>query len=234
MKKALTIALAGVALAATLTFVAARSRQPEPVAAADALPAYEILTRVREMGLDPIGQPVRRGPYYVLHAYDPRGVELRVVADAQLGDVLSAAPARSVNAAYAPQYDRGPRIIKVPQPGDRHDQASVPDSYMDDDEDDDGAAVAPPPRQRSKPRPQKRSDAPAAEPRRKPYNAAPPPVERRTVLSAPPPPPETSLTPIRPTPRFNAKPEDGEKFAPPPPGYTPPAALPDPDKSSSQ
>jgi hypothetical protein len=33
--------------------------------------------------------------------------------------------------------------------------------------------------------------------------------------------------PVRPTPRFSAKAESGEKFPPPPPpGYTPPANLP--------
>jgi hypothetical protein len=54
-------------------------------------------------------------------------------------------------------------------------------------------------------------------------------------LSAPPPPAEGPL-PIRPTPRFNSKTEPVERFgspgdltlspSTPPPGYTPPAALP--------
>ena len=72
---------------------------------------------------------------------------------------------------------------------------------------------------------------PPAEPRRKPFNPAPPPQQRRAILSAPPPSPDMSLTPIRPTPRFDKKPETGEKFATsPPPGYTPPKALPEPPK----
>ena len=103
-------------MAATLTFVTAGSFKHEQATAADALPAYEIVTTVRAMGLNPISDPVRRGPYYVLHAYDPSGIEVRVVADAQFGDILYIAPARALNTAYAPRYQRGPRIIHIPQP----------------------------------------------------------------------------------------------------------------------
>ena len=106
----------GAALAATLTFVTAGSFKREPVSAASVLLAYDIVTAMRAMGLNPIGEPVRRGSYYVMHAYDPRGVEVRVVADAQFGDILSVVPARALNTAYAPRYERGPRIIHVPQP----------------------------------------------------------------------------------------------------------------------
>jgi len=231
MKKALTVGLVGAALAATLTFVAASSIKREPVTEADALPAYEILTTVRQMGLNPINEPVRRGPYYVLHAYDPRGVEVRVVADAQFGDILSVAPARALNSAYAPRYDRSPRIIHVPQPGVRDDRASAngrgePALSNDDDDEE----IAPPPRRRVPPKPQLRSD----EPRRKPFSA--PPSPQRRSDAPPPPPPAEGPTPVRPTPRFNSKAEQTEKFSPPrdpavtsstpPVGYTPPAGLP--------
>ena len=127
---------------------------------ADALPAYEILTTVRSMGLNPVSEPVRRGPYYVLHAYDPRGIEVRVVADAQFGDILSVAPARALNTAYAPRYERGPRIIHVPQPGERDDRASVNDRDEPAASNDDDEEEAPPPRRRATPPPQRRSDAP--------------------------------------------------------------------------
>ncbi|MSO68400.1 MAG: hypothetical protein EXQ82_11560 [Pseudolabrys sp.] len=122
MKKGLTIGLAGAALAATLTFVAAGSVKREPVTEADALPAYEIVATVRSIGLRPVGQPVRRGPYYVLHANDRHGTEMRVIADAHFGDVLSVAPARAHNAALAPNVPRGPRIIHVPQAGERDER----------------------------------------------------------------------------------------------------------------
>lgn len=232
MKRALTIGIAGVALAATLSVVTAWSRSPAPVTAADALPAYEILTRVTELGLDPIGQPLRRGPYYVLHAVDPRGSEMRVVADAQFGDILSVAPVRPVNAPYAPRYDRGPRIIHVPQAGEEtDDRAGVSDrDELSAAPGDDDEEAAPPPRRQIAPPPQRKTNAPPPA-RRKPFAktttetpAPPAPAERRTVLSVPPPQAD-GPTPIRPTPRFTAKPESGEKFPPPPPGYTPPAGL---------
>lgn len=152
MKKALTIGLAGVALVVTLSLVAADSFKREQTIATDVLPANEILTTVRSMGLDPIGEPLRRGPYYVLHAYDPRGVEVRVVADAQLGDILSVTPARALNDAYAPSYERGPRIIHIPQRGERDGRASIDDRDQPDAVgNDDGEPVMPPLRHRTTP-----------------------------------------------------------------------------------
>ena len=250
MKQALTIGLVMAVLAASLSFVAASSikRGPnnEPLTEADALPAYEILTVARSMGFKPVSEPSRRGPYYVFQAVDQRGQEVRVVADARFGDIVSVAPISPLNVANTPNYQRGARIIHVPQPGERDERASVNErdepalSQKDDEEE---AAPAPPRRRiaapprltpRTTPRwapqrteqsppPQRRSDAPPP----------PPPGPRRAVLSAPPPPAE-GPTPIRPTPRFNAKADSGEKFqqpatpdAPPPPsGYSPPAALP--------
>jgi len=177
------------------------------------------------MGLDPISQPARRGTYYILHAYDPSGIEVRVVADAQFGDVLSVVPARTLNNFYAPHYQRGPRIIHVPQAGanDSRDESSLSD-------DDDETAAVPaqrdtaPPRHPTTQRRPLRSDTPLSN-------------SRRTVLSAPATPSE-NLTPIPPIPPVNPK-TGGDKFAPPreitsnppppPVGYTPPAAVPQPD-----
>ena len=78
------------------------------------LPPPDILESVRYLGLDPTGEPVRRGDYYVLHAYDRAGIELRVVADAQFGDVLFMAPA--LNTSLTPPYVRAARIIQVAPP----------------------------------------------------------------------------------------------------------------------
>jgi hypothetical protein len=230
MKKTATMVLAAAVLAATLSLVVAGSFKDEPVTAADALPAHEIAATVRAMGLAPIGKPLRRGAYYVLHAYDPRGVEVRVVADAQLGDILSVVPANAPQNAYAPRYQRGPHIIHVPKPRahrvsayDRQESA-LPDDYDD-------VSVAPPaPHRRMTPPPHRHSKV----------SAPPPQKKQRTVLSAPPP-RASGLTPIYPTPRFDAKAEAQDKFDPPhekapaaaenlqPPGYTPPAALPQSD-----
>jgi hypothetical protein len=145
VKNGLTIVVAAAALAATLSFASAGSSNREQVTDTDALPAYEILTTMRLMGLSPTGEPVRRGPYYVLHAYDPRGIEVRVVADAQFGDILYIAPARALNTAYAPRYQRGPRIIHVPQPGESDDRHEPTASTNNHDE------IVPLPRRRATP-----------------------------------------------------------------------------------
>ena len=112
LRRGLTLGLAIAAAGVTFS-VAAHSFKREP-AADGLLPVSDVLDSVRQMGLAPNAQPVRRGPYYIVHAIDPRGVELRVVADAQFGDILSVTPAQPYS--FAPNYVRGPRIIHVPQP----------------------------------------------------------------------------------------------------------------------
>ena len=78
------------------------------------LPPPDILESVRYLGLDPKGEPLLRGAYYVMHAYDRAGIELRVVADAQFGDVLFMAPA--LNTSLTPPYVRAARIIQIAPP----------------------------------------------------------------------------------------------------------------------
>jgi hypothetical protein len=57
-----------------------------------ALPPYEIVTILRSTGLDPLGQPVRRGPHYVMRALDRTDREVRVVIAAHSGDIVSVTP----------------------------------------------------------------------------------------------------------------------------------------------
>ena len=210
--------VAGVLAAATsLAAAGYYQRQRAQVTAADALPANEILNRVSALGLRPTTQALRRGPYYVMHAIDRRGIEVRVVADAQLGDVVSVTP------VLAPRFTGGPRIIHVPQPGGRsehlqnyqNDEAAVPG-----DGDDDDAAPPPPPRRPIVKRPAQRIEAPppraSADPlperHQTEINSEPKPIgPSRNVLSAPP--SANSLTPIYPTPKFNGVPE-GKFIAP--------------------
>jgi hypothetical protein len=189
VKKRLTIGIAATLLATTVSLVAAGGSDFVPVTAADALPAYEILASVRSLGFNPITRAVRRGSYYVLHAVDPRGDEVRMVADAQLGDIVS------ITRVLAPRYNGGPRIIHVPSEDDtrvgvedRDDEIASPD--------DDGVGPAAPPRRGAINRPQQRSDAP---PRQHPY-----------MLSAPP--RAQELSPIYPTPKFGANGDRSEKF----------------------
>ena len=62
-RRAATLLIASVVgFAAPISLYAAGSRYFEPTTAADAMPAYEILTRLRSLALDPIGEPLRRGP----------------------------------------------------------------------------------------------------------------------------------------------------------------------------
>jgi hypothetical protein len=95
---------------------AAAHAQPTELGASSIgiLPPPDILESVRYLGLDPTGEPVLRGDYYVLHAYDRAGIQLRVVADAQFGDVLFMAPA--LNTSLTPPYVRAARIIQIAPP----------------------------------------------------------------------------------------------------------------------
>jgi hypothetical protein len=70
-----------------------------------ALPPYEIMSIVRSTGLAPVTRPVRRGPYYVLVAVDRVGREMRVVIDAQLGDIVNLRPALAAG-SYGPELGR--------------------------------------------------------------------------------------------------------------------------------
>jgi hypothetical protein len=242
VKKVLTIVLAWTSLVFMLTFVAAGSFKTEPknepTTEANALPAYKIFATLASMGLNPIGEPARRGPYYVMHAQDRRGTELRVVADAQFGDILSVAPAQN---AETQLYQRGPHIIQVPQADMRADtRASVNDRDEPDannDNDDQEVDAAPPPSRRVAPAPRRQDDMPLRPraPRWQPRSETPPQpaAPRRAVLSAPT--QAQGPTPIRPIPRNNSKAEPAVKFgpprdvrssAPPPAGYAQPAESP--------
>jgi len=230
VKKALTIGLAGVALAAMLSLVGAGSREAERehVAAAGPQPDFDIRTLLSEIGLSAIGEPVRRGHYYVLHAYDPRGVELRVVADAQFGDIIAVTPVRPLPL----QFQGGPRIIHVPQPDERGDDVDAygpPDvsAAPEADGGDEYEQAAPPPRLHPAAKPRPRSDNPPAT-SRKLGAVASPPTPERAVLTAPPPSADRSLTPVYPTPRFKAPADSGDKFAPPDEAAVAPGAPPPP------
>ncbi|MDO9411328.1 MAG: hypothetical protein Q7T81_01975 [Pseudolabrys sp.] len=121
---------------------------------------------------------------------------------------------------YVFDYERGPRIIQVPQ------NSRVASRAVVEDDDD----VAPPPRHRVvTPKPRVASAPPVErtprwKPRKEavketPAEPAAPPLPRRAVLSAPP--LSNGPTPLRPTPRFDNQAADaGIKFAPPPPPVT--------------
>jgi hypothetical protein len=70
-----------------------------------ALPPYEIMSIVRSTGLAPLTRPMRRGQYYVLVAVDRVGRQMRVVVDAQLGDIVNLRPALA-GGSYGPELGR--------------------------------------------------------------------------------------------------------------------------------
>jgi len=76
-----------------------------PELSGPALPPYEIMSIVRSTGLAPLTRPMRRGPYYVLVAVDRVGRQMRVVVDAQLGDIVNLRPAMAAG-SYGPEMGR--------------------------------------------------------------------------------------------------------------------------------
>ena len=94
MKRALIIG-AGVLAITGMAYLAAASFSGRWAAiAGEIVPADEILGIVSEMGLEPSTRVQQSGPYYVVHAIDPRGIEVRVVADSRSGTILSVIPLR--------------------------------------------------------------------------------------------------------------------------------------------
>ncbi len=119
------------AVLALSTPAAAQSYQPG-ARPAGVMPPYEILTMVRSTGFDPIGQPVRRGPNYVLRAVDDTDREVNLVINARTGDILSVTPIQTAS-RMLPGVSMGPYERMPPgyvPPGGRGGH-SLPDT--DDD-----------------------------------------------------------------------------------------------------
>ena len=89
------------AVLALSTPAAAQGYQPGAVppgaVSSGAMPPYEILTMLRSTGFDPIGQPMRRGPNYVLRAIDDNDREVSLVISARSGDILSVTPVQTAS-----------------------------------------------------------------------------------------------------------------------------------------
>jgi hypothetical protein len=65
---------------------------PRPSAPIGPMPANSVFEMVRQMGLEPVGAPVRSGPVYFQRAADYYGKPLRVVIDAQRAQVVMVEP----------------------------------------------------------------------------------------------------------------------------------------------
>lgn len=225
MKKALTIGLVAAALAATLPFVLAGSKNEMP--STDTRPAYKIVASVRMADASAVVPAYTRGPR-IIHV--PQAFDRNERLDSRASVTHDPAYTDDDDDLAPPRRQAAPPVRTTPRWTPHRE-------------------VAPPPPRRSEPVPKPRAEPrtvrhidmskPKAEPKAEP--ALPqPPSPRRAVLSAPPLPAE-GPSPIRPIPKFGvkaeaAKAEAGEKFAAPrlpeitadtpPPGYSPPAAPP--------
>src|SRR5215212_3904965 len=65
---------------------------PRPVMPIGPMPTENVFDMVRQMGLEPLGAPVRNGSVYIQRAADYYGRPLRVVVDASRAQVVSVAP----------------------------------------------------------------------------------------------------------------------------------------------
>jgi hypothetical protein len=99
MKLAVLAAAAFVAASAPATAQYA----PRPMAPIGPLPPENVSEMVRQMGLEPVGAPVRSGPVYFQRAADYYGKPLRVVIDAHRAQVVMVEPIGG-----PPMLHRGP------------------------------------------------------------------------------------------------------------------------------
>jgi hypothetical protein len=106
-----------------------------------ALPPYEIMSIVRSTGLAPLTRPMRRGPYYVLVAVDRVGRQMRVVVDAQLGDIVNLRPALAA-ASYGPELGGPSGLPRVAAPPP--DTAGATAAYGSHPSGDNGLPPVPP------------------------------------------------------------------------------------------
>jgi hypothetical protein len=65
---------------------------PRPVMPIGPMPAEGVFEMIRQMGLQPIGRPVRNGPVYIQRAADYYGKLLRITIDARRAQVVSVEP----------------------------------------------------------------------------------------------------------------------------------------------
>jgi hypothetical protein len=154
---------------------AAQTVYAGPGFADPALPPYEIMSIVRSTGLAPLTRPMRRGPYYVLVAVDRIGRQMRVVVDAQLGDIVNLRPALAAD-SYGPEVGRPGGLPAV--------AAAPPDTATPYGSHPSGDTALPPTPPRSIPNVRATANAPVNAP-----NPASPPTRLAVAEPALPPPP---------------------------------------------
>lgn len=100
----------GLALGASQAMAQPLSYDDGPVGR-QGMPARQVAAIVRSTGLTPVSPPARVGPNYIVHAIDRNGETMRVVIDAEFGDIVRIRPAGRSAGGPAP-WNRwnGPRI----------------------------------------------------------------------------------------------------------------------------
>lgn len=118
MSKRLVIAAVATAIATTVSSVASAGSARVGNSAGEQgklLPASDIVMSLLSYGFAPDSEPVLRGHRYILHAINPWGYEVRVVADAQFGDIVAILPIYSWRTNVEARYGTIARIIHVPK-----------------------------------------------------------------------------------------------------------------------
>src|SRR2546423_6005565 len=98
--------IVALAIAGLLTSIVPALAQyaPRPVVPVGPMPPESVFQMVRQMGLEPVGAPVRNGPVYIQRAADYYGKPLRVVVDASRAQVLSVEAVGAPPATYGGPY----------------------------------------------------------------------------------------------------------------------------------
>lgn len=179
---------------------------PGPFEPSAVLPPYEIMSIVRSTGLAPLTRPMRRGSYYVLVAVDRVGRQMRVVVDAELGDIVNMRPATAVGPfGSEPGRPVSAPVVGAPLPDTTAAYGARPGA-----ENPGGYSAAPP-----RPAPATHATASPAAAAAGAAPAAAPPQTRLAVA-------EPALPPPPPLPR--PRPKLALNEAPAPAAPTPPAA----------
>ena len=212
--------LVGLAVAGLLLGAVPASAQyiPRPAVPIGPPSAYDVAEIVHAMGLDPIGAPMRNGPFFTQRAADDLGRVLRVTVDARRSQVVAVeaigpVPPYGRFAGYGPHRRPYPGYATLPSDDDDFDLAP-PGSIMGARMPPDAVTPSAPPRAAT-PKPVTKSANAAPVPRKRPA-AAPQeaagsvepiaPAPQDTPAAAPPPaaPPQPAkpatpeMTPVAP------------------------------------
>lgn len=137
------LAVAGLVTIAAGPAFAQYQYAPRPVVPVGPMPPDGVFEMVRAMGLEPVGRPMRNGPFYVQRAADYYGKPLRVVVDASRGQVVSVEPVGGPPALYGGPYaSTGGPYWRRPYPA----YGAMPPDEQDIDYAPPGSIMAPPAR----------------------------------------------------------------------------------------